>query len=189
MYAITAGHCTRGTKGAGSWFIRGSGGTALLVGFRPFEGYFGAEGDFGLIGLNENSPFLRSISNSVYVTGDAQEYKGRRTQQDPTYDIKRVRRSKVGFVLCYAGQFAETTCGKVTSLGRQMRGRLGDQGFLKPFGCKLPIGGDSGAAVFKKHAAFGILSGHVKPRSVCRMVYSSARGAEARLRVKIRTAG
>jgi hypothetical protein len=113
-----------------------------------------------------------STRNYVYVQKDALEYGGKRTRRDPTYPMELTRRSKVGYVLCWSGQYSATHCGKVTVLGRRRtypasdypggnRKEIRGVGLLKPLtSCQdMPVDGDSGSPIFKKKAAFGILSG------------------------------
>jgi hypothetical protein len=109
-------------------------------------------------------------------------------ERTPHDEILRSRRNKVGYALCYTGQFSETVCGRTESIGRRTANGVQGLAVLKRFRCgaeDTPIGGDSGAPVFKKHAAFGILRAHLPGR--CRTIYSGAIQAEDQLNVNIRT--
>jgi hypothetical protein len=137
------------------------------------------------------------LTNYVYVQAGAPEQDGRRTRLDPTYDIQRTRWNKVGYVVCRTGQYSGTTCGKVVALGKRSsyeHGNVGSLGYLRTFGCDPddpadPNGvilGDSGGPIYKRHAAFGVLSGRLN-RNHCMALFSGAKVAESEMNITIRT--
>ena len=187
-YLLSAGHCFDDPNERDDpWQVANpAGGPSRTIG--SFHNYHvGGEGDFGIVRINDEPFGGTMLRNYVYVSGGRLQDGGRLTRLDPTYEIHRSRRNKIGFALCYTGQYSETICGRTARLGK-MDGPAKSIGWLKRFRCGTdtqPRPGDSGAPFFKKHAAFGILRGYLP--QTCYTTYSGAIQAEDKLRVSIRT--
>lgn len=182
-YVITAGHCLRQSI---TNYTVGWRGPNRLIGYphrsatSPHEG---ARGDFGLLGINELSPFYpRVLSNWVNVDRSPDDPRGR-SSYDETYVITKVNRAHRNHVMCFSGTNGGPSCGIIGHSGRQ-EGTVRNLGSYFPFKCNHSVGGDSGGPYFKGHAAKGI---HYGRRGQCTQLFSGAREAEDHLNVKILT--
>lgn len=193
-YIITAGHCVEG-GGSGEWLIPRPNSPDELLGF-PANSIYDSRGDFGLVGINTNSPFFGSLRPYVYVERSSQRTgagKLVRTSSDPTYTIRLALRSPLRKVTCFTGLTSGTRCGRVVDTGeeRTIDGRkVGNLGVWRALSCgpgkKYPNGGadgDSGAPFFRERTAYGILSGG----KGCTIYFSGAKEAENNLNVNILT--
>ena len=206
-HVLTAGHCNRRLSLADEPARVPRGGDNDLDQDRPWNllgflrpGWYETEsGDFGLIGINENSPYRSRLVPWIRVTGnDKQGPKESRyrTRSDPSYRIHTTSGNQAGTSICITGWRSGTKCGEIDDVGFKRddkkiyfaRGRLYrcDDDF--PHNDALRKG-DSGGPVFIRGSARGIFAGGPDgPDDVdatCEFYYSGAREAECQLNFDI----
>ncbi|MCK9249538.1 MAG: S1 family peptidase [Solirubrobacteraceae bacterium] len=160
------------------------------------------DGDFGYVQINGKLTWRKSKSNIIRVYSDPNAG----TTRDPHYRINDVRYSpnpdkRKNFVLCMTGTNPfqgsavnfdiKQRCGKLKRLGfsgkfKTVNSRIGHLGVIDV--CVNGQGGiapgNSGGPVYKDHVAYGLIAG--ADDDGCTVYYSSARGAERALGVRIR---
>jgi len=178
LYQLTAGHCAYGAAG-GSWYTRFSGGSAHTIG--PVHRYtFGSTGDMALIRVN--NPTGWRARAWTYVTA------GPDTSLNESYKISAVGRSAVGARVCISGATtAQSDCGTVTEVNVTTQLCAGThcptiRGLTRASLCAQA--GDSGAPIYARNTAYGMLSGGY---SACDVVYQEVATAAAGLNVTVST--
>jgi hypothetical protein len=181
LLMLTAGHCVFDAPGS-SWSARDEAG--IVSTFGPNYGYYFPGRDAGAI---EILPLRGSLPPlpSVVVKGSAN------TTYDPNYQIRFTSLSNMGQLLCQTGRTTGTLCAEVSGLGTDHVG-------IDAFGGIYPVhqmgeldqclttNGDSGAPVYKKGRAYGIVSGSSNhPPIHCNTFYQGIRGAQDLLDVDI----
>jgi hypothetical protein len=173
LYQLTAGHC--GQADLGPWGTQFTNGSAHLVG--PIHHWEWNSGGDEAIMLVNNPAGWQLPSGTVNVTA------GPQTTADPNYAIKSEDFSVLGQRICTTGSFLGfSNCGTVTELDdTETYGGVTVSHLGRASLCAVP--GDSGAPMYARHVAFGLLvAGFV---GACDTFYQGILAAESVLNVNI----
>lgn len=177
-YVITAGHCFAGGDTT-DWRLRQPTGADVPLGDAG-NIEFGRKGDFGLIHVNDAA--MMPLVPIAIFNRDTRLTDGR----DAHYEIFRSSYSRRGQFVCGAGATTGAHCGRILreNVPYNGEGRDIEHGAV----ARVCIGdGDSGGSVIRGRSAVGIMSASYGPTSGsgCRMIFTGAKSAEARLDVSI----
>jgi hypothetical protein len=173
-YVVTAGHCLR--KRLSDWSTAWVDGTADVIG--PPEAFqFNAYGDMGIIRISQEKHWLPRPW--VHVTD------GPDTSADQAYKINADKLSVLGMRICATGAFyGRSDCGYVNEL--DVTADVGDGITVNFLGLTSVCGieGDSGAPMYAKHIAYGVVVGGPVGGG-CETLYQGIRAVENKLGIDV----
>ncbi|MEV4508569.1 S1 family peptidase [Dactylosporangium sp. NPDC049525] len=171
LYQFTAGHC--GEDRSGNWSTQFTDGSAHVIGaIHHWE--YNASGDAAILSINNEAGW--SPAAQVRVTP------GAFTTENQHYGIAADKLSVLGMRICATGAFnLMSWCGFVMMLNVSVSytgPTVHHLGWTNL--CSVP--GDSGAPMYAKHNAYGIL---VAGNDECSTLYQGIRSAETLLNVDV----
>lgn len=186
LVAMTAGHCLSGVPNATPVFAPTESGQALQLGVS--FGFIFPGRDAGVVALDPVG-FWAVPAPVPHVIVRASIRPVAITTENNNYPIRRDGRSSIGEVKCMTGRTTFTHCGTVEELGATSTAMPPGGGLpvtVKNLGmlsaCAATFG-DSGAPVYKRHAAFGLLT--AGRASTCNEFYQGIRDAQNLLNVSL----
>lgn len=177
-YLITAGHCVDGRENVG-WFTKQySTGRFHLIG-STHNHIFGETGDMAILKVNDASGATGwAVKPWVWV----QAYYGSpSTEPKEDYLIRATSQVMQNIYLCKTGATTGTSCGPLTDWGFS-NGVVNGLARVEANACE----GDSGAPVYARNAAYGILSAGGDPGTCASsFLYQGVREIEQLMNVNV----